>query len=95
MEYEDAEGYLAAAAANPHKVGGEAIYVEPRRPKASASGGNSYNGPRGALNQRGRGGFEQGRPGSQGGRGNFNNQNRGRGGGGPAPRGRGVSATNA
>jgi len=92
VEYATPEGYLAAAAANPHKIAGEDIYVEPRRPKAGAYGGNGYAGPRGGINQRGRGGFEQGRPGSQGGRGNFG-QNRGRGG---APRGRGASqATNA
>lgn len=43
------------------------------------------------MNQRGRGNFEQGRPGSQGGRGNFGQNNRGRGG---APRGgRGASQT--
>ena len=92
MEYGTPEGYQAAAAANPHKIGGEEIYVEPRRPKAGAYGGNGYTGPRGGMNQRGRGNFEQGRPGSQGGRGNFG-QTRGRGG---APRGRGASqATNA
>ncbi|KAH7409415.1 hypothetical protein BKA64DRAFT_396975 [Cadophora sp. MPI-SDFR-AT-0126] len=66
VEYATAEGYQAAAAANPHQVSGEAIYVEPRRPKPSAYGGNGYAGGRGGLNQRGRGQF----------------QNRGRGGGG-------------
>lgn len=93
VEYSTTEGYTAAAAANPHSIGGEQIYVEPRRPKANAYGGNGYTGARGGMNQRGRGGFEQGRPGSQGGgRGNFG-QNRGRGG---APRGRGTSqAANA
>jgi len=97
VEYSTPEGYQAAAAANPHKVGGEDIYVEPRRPKAGAYGGNGYTRPRGGMNQHGRGNFDQGRPGNQGGRGNFN-QNRGRGG--PAqgaPRGgRGTGqATNA
>jgi hypothetical protein len=67
VEYATAEGYQAAAAANPHQVMGEPIYVEPRRPKAGAYGGNGYTGGRGGMNQRGRGGF----------------QNRGRGGGGP------------
>lgn len=66
VEYATPEGYQAAAAANPHQVSGEAIYVEPRRPKPSAYGGNGYAGGRGGLNQRGRGQF----------------QNRGRGGGG-------------
>ncbi|KAE8440987.1 hypothetical protein EG329_006124 [Mollisiaceae sp. DMI_Dod_QoI] len=80
VEYATPEGYQAAAAANPHQVSGESIYVEPRRPKAGAYGGNGYAGGRGGLNnQRGRGGFP----------------NRGRGGGG-APRGRGTGqATNA
>ncbi|KAL3425220.1 NTF2 and RRM domain-containing protein [Phlyctema vagabunda] len=94
VEYKEPAGYQAAAAANPHKVSGEDIYVEPRRPKAGAYGGNGYNGGRGGIANRGRGGFEQGRgPPSQG-RGNFGGQNRGRGG---APRGaRGASqAANA
>lgn len=91
VEYATPEGYQAAAAANPHKLGGEDIYVEPRRPKANAYGGNGY-ATRGGVSGRGRGGFEQSRTGSQG-RGNFG-QNRGRGG---APRGgRGTSqAANA
>jgi hypothetical protein len=67
VEYATPEGYQAAANANPHQVSGESIYVEPRRPKAGAYGGNGYAGGRGGLNQRGRGGFP----------------NRGRGGGGP------------
>jgi len=92
VEYSTAEGYQAASRANPHQIAGETIFVEPRRPKANAYGGNSYTGGRGGINGRGRGGFEQGRPGSQGGRGNFG-QNRGRGG---APRGRGTTqATSA
>ncbi|CZT51321.1 related to Ras-GTPase-activating protein binding protein 2 [Rhynchosporium secalis] len=75
VEYSAPEGYQAAAAANPHQVSGEAIYVEARRPKPSAYGGNGYGGARGGLNQRGRGQF----------------QNRGRGGGGPPRAGRGTS----
>ncbi|KAM0136742.1 hypothetical protein ACHAP3_004491 [Botrytis cinerea] len=79
VEYANASGYQAAAQANPHKIGEETIYVEPRRPKASAYGGNGYSGGgRGGMNQRGRGGFEQGRPGNQS-RGNFGGANRGRG----------------
>ncbi|CAL3965000.1 hypothetical protein PZA11_002140 [Diplocarpon coronariae] len=58
VEYANAEGYQAAAAANPHQVSGEAIYVEARRPKPSAYGGNGYAGGRGGLNQRGRGQFQ-------------------------------------
>ncbi|PQE18149.1 hypothetical protein CJF30_00009319 [Rutstroemia sp. NJR-2017a BBW] len=86
VEYANAAGYQAASAANPHKVGDETIYVEPRRPKANAYGGNGYSGGRGGMNQRGRGGFEQGRSGSQSGRGNFG-PGRGRGGAGGASRG--------
>ncbi|KAF8853658.1 hypothetical protein BDZ45DRAFT_694114 [Acephala macrosclerotiorum] len=66
VEFSTPEGYQAAVAANPYSVSGETIYVEPRRPKAGAYGGNGYTGGRGGLNQRGRGGFP----------------NRGRGGGG-------------
>lgn len=92
VEYATIEGYQAAAAANPHRIAGEDIHVEPRRPKANAYGGNGYAAARGGASGRGRGGFEQGRQGSQGGRGTFG-QNRGRGG---APRGRGASqAANA
>ncbi|RAL60715.1 hypothetical protein DID88_009821 [Monilinia fructigena] len=66
VEYANASGYQAAVQANPHKIGEETIYVEPRRPKSTAYGGNSYSsGGRGGINQRGRGGFEQGRPGNQ------------------------------
>ncbi|APA10321.1 hypothetical protein SS1G_07219 [Sclerotinia sclerotiorum 1980 UF-70] len=80
VEYANAAGYQAAAQANPHKIGEETIYVEPRRPKSTAYGGNGYSGAaRGGMNQRPRGGFEQGRPGNQPGRGNFG-ANRGRGG---------------
>ncbi|KAH6682067.1 hypothetical protein B0J14DRAFT_229821 [Halenospora varia] len=91
VEYQTAEGYNAAASANPHQIGGETIYVEPRRPKAGAYGGNGYAGGRGGVNTRGRGGFQNDR---QGGRGNFG-PNRGRGGA-ATPRGRGTSQpTNA
>lgn len=47
--------------------------VEPRRPKKDAYGGAGYsNNNRGAMNNRGRGNYDQGRPGSQGGlRGGF------------------------
>ncbi|KAL2074638.1 hypothetical protein VTL71DRAFT_8416 [Oculimacula yallundae] len=85
VEYATPEGYQAAAAANPHQVSGEAIYVEPRRPKPSAYGGNGYGGARGGLNPRGRGQFQ-----NRGGRG-------GPGGpGGPTRGGRGTSTpTNA
>lgn len=92
VEFATPEGYQAAAAANPHQVNGEPIYVEARRPKAGAYGGNNYASGRGGINGRGRGGFEQGRPGSQGGRGNFG-ANRGRGGVGAARGGRGTSQT--
>ncbi|RFU23799.1 hypothetical protein B7463_g12538, partial [Scytalidium lignicola] len=78
VEYATPAGYQAAAAANPHQVSGESIFVEPRRPKTSGYGGN-FNASRGGMNQRGRGGFEQGRGSGQGGRGNFQ-QSRGRGG---------------
>ncbi|EPE31873.1 NTF2-like protein [Glarea lozoyensis ATCC 20868] len=97
VEYATAEGYNAAAAANPHQIGDEAVYVEPRRPKAGAYGGNGYSGGRGGANQRGgRGGFQDNR-GPPGGRGGFG-QNRGRGGpaGGAQRGGRGPSQpTNA
>ncbi|QSZ35571.1 hypothetical protein DSL72_008441 [Monilinia vaccinii-corymbosi] len=90
VEYANASGYQAAAQANPHKIGEETIYVEPRRPKSTAYGGNSYSsGGRGGINQRGRGGFEQGRPGNQT-RGNFG-ANRGRGGANGPRGGRGAS----
>ena len=85
VEFANIAGYQAAAAANPHDIGGESIIVEPRRPKSSAYGGAGYNGGRGGVNNRGRGGFEQSRPGNQRGRGDFG-ANRGRG----APRGRGT-----
>jgi len=90
VEFATTAGYQAAAAANPHQIAGEDIIVEPRRPKSSAYGGAGYNGGRGGINNRGRGGFDQGRPGNQRGRGDFN-ANRGRG----APRGRGASQPTA
>lgn len=92
MEFATITGYQAAAAANPHDIGGESIIVEPRRPKSTAYGGAGYNGGRGGMNNRGRGGFDQNRPGNQRerGRGDFG-ANRGRG----APRGRGTSQPTA
>ncbi|CAG8949411.1 hypothetical protein HYFRA_00005040 [Hymenoscyphus fraxineus] len=97
VEYATPEGYQAAAAANPHQIGGENIFVEPRRPKANAYGGNGYAGGRGGVNTRGgRGGFQNDRQGGQGGRGNFGPGNRGRGGAATPRGGRGASqATNA
>ncbi|KAL5344495.1 hypothetical protein ACLOAV_010476 [Pseudogymnoascus australis] len=80
VEFASPAGYQAAFAANPHHIGGEAILVEPRRPKSSAYGGAAYN-TRGGMNNRGRGGFERG-PGGQRGRGNFGGAARG-----GAPRG--------
>lgn len=95
VEYQTPEGYQAATNANPHQIAGETIYVEPRRPKANAYGGNGYAGGRGGANQRGRGGFPD-RQGAQGGRGNFGGPNRGRGGAATPRGGRGSSqATNA
>ncbi|KAI6357566.1 hypothetical protein MCOR25_007610 [Pyricularia grisea] len=87
VEFANIAGYTAAAAANPHTVDGEQIYVEPRRPKASAYGGSNYSNRGGSVPGRGRGGFDGNRSGSQGGRGGYGNQ--GRGGRGGAPRGRG------
>jgi len=89
VEFANAAGYNAAVSANPHVLYGENIIVEPRRPKAAAYGGTGYNNNnRGAMNNRGRGNFDQGRQGSQGGgRGAF--QQRGRGTPGGAPRGNG------
>lgn len=87
VEFTNISGYNAAAAANPHTVDGEQIYVEARRPKASAYGGSNYSNRGGSVPGRGRGGFDGNRGGSQGGRGGFSNQ--GRGGRGGAPRGRG------
>lgn len=96
VEFATAEGYQAAAAANPHSVSGEQIYVEARRPKAGAYGGNGYAGGRGGINNRGgRGGFENRNNGPNG-RGGFGGPNRGRGGAAGGPRGgRPSQATNA
>ncbi|KAL8907326.1 MAG: hypothetical protein Q9171_005899 [Xanthocarpia ochracea] len=84
VEFETAEGYNAAVAANPHSIGGEQIYVEERRPRPAGYGG--FN-PRGSM-RGGRGGAD-GRPGSQG-RGNFPKDG---GRGGFVPRGRGGNIT--
>ena len=84
IEYADAAAYNAAVAANPHNIGGEQIFVEERRPRANAYGGNmaqrgGVRGGRGGNenfrgNNQGRGGFNK-----DGGRGGFNNRG-GRGG---------------
>ena len=97
VEFSTAEGYQAAAAANPHSVSGEQIYVEARRPKAGAYGNNNFVPGRGGMNNRGgRGGFDN-RNGGPNGRGGFGGSNRGRGGAaqGPARGGRPSQATNA
>ena len=65
VEFADAAAYNAAVAANPHSIGGEQIYVEERRPRANAYGGNFAG--RGGM-RGGRGGND-GRPGSSQGRG--------------------------
>ena len=76
VEFADATAYNAAVAANPHSIGGEQIYVEERRPRANAYGGNFAG--RGGM-RGGRGGNE-GRPGSSQGRSNRGNYRaRGRG----------------
>lgn len=85
VEFATTAGYQAAFAANPHQLAGEAIVVEPRRPKSSAYGGSGYNAGRGGMNGRGRGGFENRGPGGQRGRGGFGGAPRG-----GAPRGRGA-----
>jgi hypothetical protein len=70
VEYSSAAGYQAAAAANPHTIGGEQIYVEPRRPRGAGYGGNGFSGGRGGMNNRGRGNFpNRGRGAPRGGRG--------------------------
>ncbi|KAI9041697.1 NTF2 and RRM domain protein [Aspergillus affinis] len=79
-EFAEPAGYAAAVAANPHQIGSEQIYVEERRARANAYGGN-------ANFAAGRGGAGRGRgdrAGSQG-RGGFQREGRG----GFAPRGRG------
>ncbi|KAJ6072475.1 hypothetical protein N7467_010560 [Penicillium canescens] len=80
VEFEQASGYAAAVAANPHQIGSEQILVEERRPRGNAFGGNGF--PAGRGSGRGRGD----RAGSQG-RGGFQRDGRG----GFAPRGRGGS----
>ncbi|KAH8430397.1 NTF2 and RRM domain protein [Aspergillus melleus] len=79
-EFAEPAGYAAAVAANPHQIGSEQIYVEERRARGNAYGGNAnYTAGRGGVG-RGRGD----RAGSQG-RGGFQRDGRG----GFAPRGRG------
>lgn len=58
--------YFAAVAANPLSIGGEQIFIEERRPRAGAFGGN----PGGRGGMRGGRGNTENRPGSQG-RGGF------------------------
>ncbi|RHZ68162.1 hypothetical protein CDV55_103151 [Aspergillus turcosus] len=80
VEFADPAGYAAAVAANPHQVGSEQIFVEERRPRGNAYGGNANYGA-------GRGGAGRGRgdrAGNQG-RGGFQREGRG----GFASRGRG------
>ena len=86
MEFADSTAYNACVAANPHNIGGEQVFVEERRPRANAYGGNFNNraGMRG-----GRPGPND-RPGSQS-RGGFGKDG-GRGGG-YGPRGRGGTMT--
>ncbi|KAA8647564.1 hypothetical protein EYZ11_006999 [Aspergillus tanneri] len=82
-EFAEPAGYAAAVAANPHQIGTEQIYVEERRARANAYGGNAnYAAGRGGAG-RGRGD----RTGSQG-RGGFQRDGRG----GFASRGRGGNA---
>ncbi|KAI9839114.1 MAG: hypothetical protein M1819_003107 [Sarea resinae] len=85
VEFADSTGYNAAVAANPHQIGGEQIFVEERRPRASGYG--TYGAGRGGM-RGGRGGAE-GRPANQG-RGGFQKDG---GRGGYVPRGRGGAAT--
>ena len=76
VEFADAAAYNAAVAANPHSIGGEQIYVEERRPRVNAYGGNFAG--RGGM-RGGRGGNES-RPGSsqgRGGRGGYRVRGRG------------------
>ncbi|RHZ49695.1 NTF2 and RRM domain protein [Aspergillus thermomutatus] len=80
VEFAEPAGYAAAVAANPHQIGSEQIFVEERRPRGNAFGGNANYGA-------GRGGAGRGRgdrAGNQG-RGGFQRDGRG----GFAPRGRG------
>ncbi|RKF58241.1 hypothetical protein GcC1_184037 [Golovinomyces cichoracearum] len=57
VEFETIEAYQAATNASPHQLSGESIFVEPRRPKTNAYGGNGYSGGRPGTNQRSRGSF--------------------------------------
>ncbi|KAF2141999.1 uncharacterized protein K452DRAFT_308407 [Aplosporella prunicola CBS 121167] len=81
VEFATQEGFQAAVAANPHKVGDDTIYVEERRQP-----GNFGRFPARGGSMRGRGGAD--RPGQ--GRGGFNKDG---GRGGFTPRGRGGAAT--
>lgn len=81
IEFAEPAGYAAAVAANPHQIGTEQIYVEERRTRTNAYGGNANFGA-------GRGGAGRGRAGQ--GRGGFQRDG---GRGGFAPRGRGGNVT--
>ncbi|KAL8672446.1 MAG: hypothetical protein Q9168_003093 [Polycauliona sp. 1 TL-2023] len=74
VEFETAEGYNSAIAANPFTIGGEQIYVEERRPRPNIPFNRGVRGGRGGSEGRPRGGFMRGRggnitPTSRGGRG--------------------------
>ncbi|EEH42893.2 uncharacterized protein PADG_07714 [Paracoccidioides brasiliensis Pb18] len=90
VEFADVAAYKTALSSNPHQIGTEEVTVERRRP--GGFGGNSNYGSGRGGSGRGRG---DGRSGSQGGRGGFQNESGryisrgGRGGGGNiAPKGR-------
>ncbi|KAL1625149.1 hypothetical protein SLS56_007495 [Neofusicoccum ribis] len=84
VEFATQDGFNAAVAANPHQVGGNAIFVEERR----QPGGQFQRYPsRGGSISRGRGGSDN-RPGQ--GRGGFSKDG---GRGGFTPRGRGGAST--
>lgn len=86
IEFESQAGYNAAVAANPHKVSGEEILVEERRPRPNNFNNNFRGGARGGRgNMDGRTPSQGGRGGPAGGRGGFAPRGRG----GPANRGRG------
>lgn len=79
VEFVDSAAYNACVAANPHNIGGEQIFVEERRPRGNAYGGNFGN----------RGGARGGRPGGP----NDRYSKDGARGGGYGPRGRGGAMT--
>lgn len=94
MEFAEPPAYNACVAANPHDIGGEQVFVEERRPRANAFGGNFNNrggarggrpGPNDRPGSQSRGGF-----GKDGGRGGY--PPRGGRGGAMTPRARGGQA---